>query len=209
MKKAFVVLLLSAAIIEVACNSENNKTGRDHDISKMKTDTLQKSHPEQGKDIVEVSPSLTNIDPKVAVSLKEIVDRYLLVKNALAADNGKDAARAAKAMNEAMGEVDKSLFTTEQKIIYDDSEETMKEYAEHISKKAGDIKHQRFHFSFMSEDLYALVRAFGAGRTLFHDHCPMAKDNQGAMWLSEMKEIKNPYFGVAMPDCGTIEEVLK
>lgn len=207
--KTALVLLLFAAIIEIGCNSEKNKTGKDHDMSTRKADTSQKSNPEQHKKTVEVSPSFTNIDPKVAGSLREIVDQYLLVKNALAADNGKKAAQAAEAMSEAMERVDKSFFTAEQKIIYDDSEETMKENAEHISKKPGDIKHQRFHFSFMSEDLYAVVRAFGGGRPLFHDHCPMAKDNEGAMWLSETKEIRNPYFGAAMPDCGTVEELIK
>jgi hypothetical protein len=29
------------------------------------------------------------------------------------------------------------------------------------------------------------------------------------MWLSEIKEVKNPYFGAEMPTCGTIEEVIK
>jgi hypothetical protein len=29
------------------------------------------------------------------------------------------------------------------------------------------------------------------------------------MWLSETKEIKNPYLGQKMPDCGTVEEEIK
>jgi len=37
----------------------------------------------------------------------------------------------------------------------------------------------------------------------------MAKDNQGAMWLSETEGIKNPYFGAEMLTCGSIEEVIK
>ena len=57
--------------------------------------------------------------------------------------------------------------------------------------------------------MYELVKNFGAGRPLYHDHCPMARDNQGAMWLSEVKEIKNPYFGAAMFSCGQVQEVIQ
>ena len=80
-----------------------------------------------------------------------------------------------------------------------------------ISVKTRDnIDHQREHFTMMSEDIYDLVRAFGGGQALYHDHCPMYnKDNGGAMWLSETKEVKNPYFGSEMPKCGTVEEVIK
>jgi len=29
------------------------------------------------------------------------------------------------------------------------------------------------------------------------------------MWLSETKDVKNPYFGSEMPKCGSVEEVIK
>jgi hypothetical protein len=32
----------------------------------------------------------------------------------------------------------------------------------------------------------------------------MYKKGKGAFWLSETKEIKNPYLGKTMPTCGTI-----
>jgi hypothetical protein len=61
----------------------------------------------------------------------------------------------------------------------------------------------------MSEDVYDVAKAFGGGQALYHDHCPMANDNKGAMWLSEMKEVKNPYFGGKMNECVTVPEVIK
>ena len=61
----------------------------------------------------------------------------------------------------------------------------------------------------MSKDMYDMVKAFGAGMALYHDHCPMAQDNKGAMWLSETKEIRNPYFGDKMMTCGSVEEMMK
>ena len=58
--------------------------------------------------------------------------------------------------------------------------------------------------------IYELVKAFGAGQPIYHDHCPMYNENKGgAMWLSETKEIKNPYLGSEMPKCGTVEEGIR
>lgn len=34
----------------------------------------------------------------------------------------------------------------------------------------------------------------------------MAFDNKGAFWLSEIEEIRNPYFGEAMLNCGEVHE---
>ena len=65
-----------------------------------------------------------------------------------------------------------------------------KEHAEHIGANAGNIKHQREHFQELSKDVYDLVKAFGTNQVVYKDYCPMAK----AIWLSETKEIRNPYY---------------
>jgi len=36
----------------------------------------------------------------------------------------------------------------------------------------------------------------------------MAFDKKGAYWISENREIQNPYFGDKMPKCGEIKEEL-
>jgi hypothetical protein len=112
-------------------------------------------------------------------------------------------------MLEVMKGFDKSLLSADQKKVYDQQEESLKTSAEHIAKSTGDVEHQREQFSVMSESLYTVVKAFGGGKTLYHDHCPMAKDGKGAMWLSETKEIKNPYFGDKMMECGSVEEEIQ
>ena len=108
-------------------------------------------------------------------------------------------------MDDLMKGFDKSLLTTDQKRIYDDIEDDLKEHAEHIS--GSKLDHQREHFTMMSEDMYDLAKAFGAGMTLYHDHCPMYKD--GSMWLSETKDIRNPYYGDEMMSCGSVEEKIQ
>jgi hypothetical protein len=159
--------------------------------------------------IAEVTPTFSNVDPKVASELKTVIDHYLHVKNALLNNSGTEAASGGKAMGEAMTKVDKSLLTADQKKVYDDIEEDLKEHAEHIGKSGGDIKHQREHFVMMSDDVYDLVKAFGGGQPLYHDHCPMANDEKGAMWISETREVHNPYFGGKMNECVKVQEVIK
>jgi hypothetical protein len=149
------------------------------------------------------------IDAKPTVSIKEIVAGYLSMKNALANDNGNEAATAGNTMVSAFQKFDTSSLTTGQKKTYEDLEEDAREHAEHIGKNASNIPHQREHFDMLSKDMYELVKTFGSGQPLYQDYCPMYNDGKGATWLSEIKEIKNPYLGKEMPTCGSVKEELK
>ena len=149
------------------------------------------------------------VDSKVVASIEEIIEDYLQLKNSLVSDNSKSAAAFGKEMFDSMVRLDKSLLTTDQKKIYVDIEEDAKEHAEHIGENEGNIEHQREHFDILSNDLYDLVKEFGSGQVLYKDFCPMYNDKKGAIWLSETKEIKNPYLGKNMSTCGSIKEVIK
>lgn len=151
----------------------------------------------------------TAVQPQSASPVKEIVSGYLQLKNALATDNDKEAATAGNTMVAAFEKLDKSSLPVEKKKTYEDIEADAKEHAEHISKNTGNIKHQREHFDMLSKDVYELVKTFGAGQQLYVDHCPMYNNNKGADWISEKKEISNPYFGKEMPTCGTVKEEVK
>jgi hypothetical protein len=204
MKKILFGMSTIALIVIAACNSNSNSS-KENDMSG--SDTTKKVIDTSA--MKEVNHSFTNVDPKLSASLKTVVDHYIHIKNALVANSGSEAANGGKEMADAMNKVDQSLFTADQKKLYDDIKDDLKEHAEHIGKSGGDVPHQREHFSMMSEDLYDLVKAFGGGQPLYHDHCPMANDNKGAMWLSETREIKNPYFGGKMNECVNVPEVIK
>ena len=127
----------------------------------------------------------------------------------LTKDDGKDAANGGKALSDAFAKFDQASLTAEQKKTYADIVSDAKEHAEHISMNADKIAHQREHFDMLSKDMYDLVKKFAAGEKIYVDYCPMYNDNKGATWLSETKEIKNPYFGKEMDTCGTVKEELK
>ena len=204
MKKIIPVVVAVAAIVFASCNG--NATTEGH--SKMNhTDSVPMQPAAANDDVKTVAATFANVDPAVSAFMKEMVQNYLAVKNALADNNESGAALASGKIASAIKGFDKSVLTAEQKKVYDDVQDDLKEHAEHIAKN--ELDHQRRHFSMMSEDIYSLVKAYGAGMNLYHDHCPMYNDNKGAMWLSETKEIRNPYYGDKMMTCGSVEEMFK
>lgn len=142
-------------------------------------------------------------------SVKAIVDDYLLLKNALTADKSQEAASAGKALESTIKNFDKSALTVEQKKMFDEVESDAREHAEHIGANAGKIEHQREHFAMLSKDIYDLVKALGSGQPLYQDFCPMYNKGKGAIWLSETKEIANPYYGKKMYTCGQVKAEIK
>ena len=128
----------------------------------------------------------TSLNTQLTVSMAEIVKGYLSLKNALTADKTKDAATAATALEATFKSFNKTALTVEQKKTFEDVEDDAREHAEHIGSNGGNIAHQREHFDTLSKDIYALVKAFGAGQTLYQDFCPMYNDKKGAIWLSEI-----------------------
>jgi len=47
-----------------------------------------------------------------------------------------------------------------------------------------------------------IVALLGTEKTLYEDYCPMKKMS----WLSESKEIKNPFYGSKMLSCGKVQK---
>ncbi len=227
MKKS-IIILFAIVIAFTACNNKQVKETSDNtaeqsdqlyacpmhpEITGKKGDKCSKCGMELTEPVksetVQTPTEKATTEATSTVSLKEIVTAYLQLKDAFTKDNTNDAATAGKALEAAFKSFDKSALTAEQKKTYEDIESDAREHAEHIGANAGKIEHQREHFDMLSKDVYDLVKAFGAGQTLYKDFCPMYNDNKGAIWLSETKDIKNPYFGKAMSSCGSMKEELK
>ena len=205
MKKLFIGVLTTISILVYACgNNASTETSKEEKASDAAHATT-----EENAEVKVVKASFTDVDAAVAAHLKNVTEQYLQIKNALTSTKPAEAADAANKLQETLKGFDKSLLTADQKKVYDQQEGSLKTSAEHIAKSTSDVEHQREQFATLSESLYTLVKAFGGGKTLYHDHCPMAKDGKGAMWLSETKEIKNPYFGDKMMECGSVEEEIQ
>ncbi len=185
-----VFAIVMSGITLIACNSSNNK----------ETATEKMNH----------SSAHTNgyVSPFTS-SANGILHIYLHMKNAFVNDDDKAAASAGNEMVKILNVFDKSILRDDERKQFEDITDDMKEHAEHIGANAGNIRHQREHFVMISKDMYDLVKTFAAGQQIYVDYCPMYNDNKGATWLSETKEIKNPYFGSAMLTCGNVTETMQ
>lgn len=138
------------------------------------------------------------------VATSAIIDSYLQIKNALVNDNKGDAAKGGNMMLTAFSNFDMSKLNETQHKEYMEIIEDAKEQAEHIIKSP--IDHQREHFENLSIDVNDLITLLGTDKTLYQSKCPMAGEGKGAIWLSEYKEIKNPFFGSKMLTCGSVQK---
>lgn len=74
---------------------------------------------------------------------------------------------------------------------------------------AKDIDFQRTVYAELSNDFISRVKATGlTSGEVYVEYCPMALNDKGASWLSNQKDIKNPYFGESMLTCGEVKETL-
>ena len=72
---------------------------------------------------------------------------------------------------------------------------------------AGELESKRKNFQVVSDGLFDLLRSIGYNSSkVYQLYCPMAFDNAGAAWLSDSREIVNPYFGEKMLHCGDLRD---
>ena len=138
-----------------------------------------------------------NIETNVKVVLKnEDVNRsfkeYTLLKDALVLSNVGNAQQAASALSESLTKIDGCDQTAS------------------LAKKiavSSDIEEQRKNFVPLSSDLIALLKHTDIEQgTMYVQYCPMANSGEGAYWITGNQEIKNPYYGDKMLNCGEVKE---
>ncbi len=72
-----------------------------------------------------------------------------------------------------------------------------------------NIKKQRdFFVTLTSEIEKHIANAEITSGEVYKQFCPMAFGGEGGYWLSDSKEIRNPYYGNKMLTCGTVKQVL-
>ncbi len=132
------------------------------------------------------------------VSLNEsktqaLLDAYFALKDALVSTNSEEAQSSAGIMLASLKESDEAEIWTEVEVI----------------SNSTDVEEQRTQFKLVSEKVYNYVKESKSGEIqIYKQFCPMAFDNTGAFWLSNSKEILNPYFGDKMLHCGSVQEKL-
>lgn len=126
-----------------------------------------------------------------------LLTSYYSLKDALVASNANTASASAAEFVKAVNALDTAIVKTE-------SRNALLNDAVAISQTK-DLNAQRVKFATLSANMYVLAKTVKLStEPVYQQYCPMKK----ASWLSDVKAIKNPYYGSAMLTCGSVKETL-
>jgi Cu(I)/Ag(I) efflux system membrane fusion protein len=182
-------------------NPEGGAMNMGHNHGGMKMDET----PMQQESQMEMSGNEMETNEKAKKALAPLFENYFELKNHLITDDFEAAYESAKASKELLNQIDMSAFTGE-------GHQEWMSYSKDLkssflkANKAIEIEQLRTTFIHISNTMIQLNKAFRPlNDTVYTQHCSMANNNQGADWLSKEKEIKNPYFGSSMLNCGELK----
>ncbi|MEX2397869.1 MAG: DUF3347 domain-containing protein, partial [Balneolales bacterium] len=130
--------------------------------------------------------------------LSKLLDHYMAAKDALIEDDFETA-------QSSLSEFQKEASENEEMNHHEEHAKTHQEHHAAMKKAlkkaeaAEDIDNLRAAFSDISDHLAKATENLGYDEeTLYLKYCPMANNNEGALWLSEQEQIKNPYMAKTM-----------
>jgi hypothetical protein len=212
MKKTTVFAALIAMFAFASCSSDNNQQHADateeHDHEHHDGMAHGDNMPAAGTVVVE-TPTFDSVAEPIKRNLAQLLDEYIVLKDAMVESNAGAAKEAASAvLNSANAMPVATLSVPEQKEYAEQQVDIVRKSAAAIAG-TNDLGEQRNQLEDLSEAVFSLTKAFGAtDKKVYYQHCPMVNNNQGAYWVSTNSEIRNPYFGSSMLKCGSNEEVV-
>jgi hypothetical protein len=210
MKKTTVFAALLAMFAFSSCSDGNQNTAEStdaHDHEHHDGMAHGDNMPATGTVVVE-TPSFSSVAEPMKRNLSQLLDEYIVLKDALVESNAAAAKEAANAvLTSANAMPVATIMEPDQKDYAEQQIEVVRNSAARIAG-TNDLAEQRNSLEDLSEAVFSLTKAFGAtDKKVFYQHCPMVNKNQGAYWVSTNPEIRNPYFGSSMLKCGSNEEV--
>ena len=203
-KSLFIATLYSAVTVFALsyCSSKKEEVAQEetHDESKhASTDEAPAA---------EASAPQFEVDATFQQQLSGVFTSYVSLKDAFVATDAAKVKEAAAKTQESLSKVDMMLLTGVAHNDWMTFEGGLKAALKEMQASA-DIEAQRASFSKLSDNMYKSIKAYGlGGATAFYEFCPMAFNNEGGYWLSDVAEIRNPYFGDKMLTCGSVQEKL-
>ncbi len=143
-----------------------------------------------------------------ATPLISIMSNYLQLKDALV---NADTEAAATAANGMLSEL-KLIKPTDIPASVTKDWTNYKQQLEAVLPGLGkdsDIEAKRQLFISLSPAMHGIAKAAAYQQPLYYQFCPMANNGKGANWVSQFAEIKNPYYGNMMLNCGQTVETIK
>jgi len=161
----------------------------------------------QSSEVMTMEP--VDADPAFKEQLTSVYETYLKMKDAFVATDARKVSREAEKVEKSIQSVKMELLKGDAHMAWMDQLKTLNSAIGTIAKSA-DIEKQRLEFARFNLAFYKSLKIFGlANDSAYYQYCPMANGDKGAYWLSETKEIRNPYFGDEMLSCGETRETIK
>lgn len=143
--------------------------------------------------------------------LMDVVKRYFALKNALVATKSAEVTGAAGQLaTEAAGFLASLQNDSLNKPALAPYLDTIIAQSKAITTLTDEsCEQQRIAFEKVSTSIYEMAKKAGLKNArVYHQYCPMAFNDKGAYWLSNESDIKNPYFGDKMLECGEVTDSL-
>jgi Cu(I)/Ag(I) efflux system membrane fusion protein len=145
------------------------------------------------------------INEEFRTALNSLLDLYFDLKNELVASDYEESMRMVQQFNL---QLERLTIPFENREDWRPFGRTLKNQLQGMNTSI-DLDGLRNDFAGFSDQMTTLVSTFELGdQAVYVDFCPMAMNDQGAYWLSEIENIENPYFGSAMLTCGVVKRTL-
>jgi len=149
------------------------------------------------------------VNPKFQKQLNIVFQDYIAIKDAFVLTDAKKVSEKAQQTLKDVKNVKMALLKKpEAHEVWMPSVKIIKKSLQALIIET-DIEKQRTVFINLSNAMVKVIGSFGIDKKVYVEHCPMADNNNGADWLSLEKEIKNPYFGDKMLNCGSVKETIE
>jgi Cu(I)/Ag(I) efflux system membrane fusion protein len=187
-------------------NPEGGKVSLGHDHGSMSSGSLTDLTVSQ---TMEMNTEEYVIKAEFKEQLQDVYDSYVEMKDAFVASDANMVRDKAGILKAKLGEVDMGLLQGDAHMDLMEQIGKMNVALQNISDN-GDIEEQRLAFTEFNDVYYQSIKEFGLHHgTVYYQYCPMANGDKGAFWFSNIREIRNPYFGEAMLSCGETRETLE
>jgi Cu(I)/Ag(I) efflux system membrane fusion protein len=196
MKNQILALALAGAMLS-ACN------GKDE----TKPATAKPSPPTVEEQVLK--PQFPATD-SFKVGIGKVYSGYLRIENALAHDDFRNAEAAFEPMHMALHTLSKEGMDSVSIAQWDSLDGRLMKVL-HPMSSSKDIAAMRDHLADFTPLMLEAIDEFGliGPDKVFLFHCPMARNNEGADWMQKDKALENPFYGKAMPHCGSLVEEVK
>jgi Cu(I)/Ag(I) efflux system membrane fusion protein len=176
---------------------------RGHDHGSEGMDMEEEDHSEHTGEVS--SQQFDDVPDSFRQTFSEAIEQYISGKDALVESDLAGTQLAYESFSSKLEEIGIHGLAGDGHVAWMESYEALTNHAETITKSE-DLESARAAFSRLSDELISAVQKFGIEGVVYHQYCPMAFDNEGAVWLSREEQIQNPYLPDTMIGCGEVIE---